>query len=323
MQQITIGIFLFSNILIVHLAEAKETRLVELAGKLNSAATQDSLPENDATFTEIESLAEVNHSLYVIDAVRQEKLLRLYFFKLAEPRQWTLQVYADGSIIHGGSPGETALLVSQNFSFNSQGNIENPEILVVITPDWPTPIPITNIEISLKAITTSATTSSIRTQFQDGCINNCPQSAGVDFDGDGADDQAIWRPSLGIWAIRKSSVENEILWVQWGLPGDIPMGGDYTGDRKADLVVWRPTNGTWYVCQSDLNFDCSQGLSVQFGLSNDKPLHGDFDGDSVLDYAIWRPSFGLFIYKSSRTGDVLVQQWGLPEDIPIGAFSKN
>jgi len=123
-----------------------------------------------------------------------------------------------------------------------------------------------------------------------------------------------------MWAVLLSSTNyTQYLWKQWGLPGDYPMPGDYTGDGKTDLVVWRPSNGNWYVCSSDTNYDCTQGTVWQFGLPGDRPISGDFDGDGIFDFAIWRPGTGTFFYRSSRSGQVVSRQWGLPGDIPLNA----
>ena len=160
--------------------------------------------------------------------------------------------------------------------------------------------------------------SAITSQTQDGTSTACPHYGHIDFDGDGVNDFAIYRRQFGLWAILKSSTNNtELIWKQRGLPGDYPMAGDYTGDGKADLVVWRPTNGNWYICNSASNVDCTQGTVQQFGLAGDRPLRGDYDNDGILDLAVWRPSFGFFIFKGSRSGEVVVRQWGLPGDVPL------
>jgi len=48
----------------------------------------------------------------------------------------------------------------------------------------------------------------------------------IDFDGDGATDVAIWRPSTGTWHILISSAQYNIAAArsyQWGAPTDVPI----------------------------------------------------------------------------------------------------
>lgn len=150
----------------------------------------------------------------------------------------------------------------------------------------------------------------------------------ADFDGDGKDDFAIWRPSIGYWAILQSSkgfstALKDIIWKQWGIPGDMPIPSDRDRDGRADLVVWRPSNGTWYSCLSSTGYDCSKGIGVQFGLPGDYAVDVDFDGDLVGDYAVWRPSNGTWYYTLSKTGEFKSRQWGLNGDVPIGVTVGN
>jgi len=146
-----------------------------------------------------------------------------------------------------------------------------------------------------------------------------------DYDGDGWDDIAVWRPSIGYWAVLQSShgasmALEDIIWLQWGLPGDHPMPGDYDGDGKADLMVFRPSWGLWLMCPSSNGFNCAQGMTIQqFGLPGDYPIKGDFDGDDILDLSVWRPSNGTWYYKRSSDGGIVMQQWGLPGDMPLCA----
>lgn len=65
----------------------------------------------------------------------------------------------------------------------------------------------------------------------------------ADYDGDGVDELAIYRPAEGNWYIR-DQYTNVTRTQQWGLPGDIPMPADYMPDGKDDFGVWRPSNGT-------------------------------------------------------------------------------
>ena len=90
----------------------------------------------------------------------------------------------------------------------------------------------------------------------------------ADYDGDGYDDIAVFRASVGTWYSLRSGSGNSFSAVQWGMNGDIPAAGDYDGDGKEDVAVFRPSNGSWYVSLT------SNGslYAVQFGQSGDKPI---------------------------------------------------
>ena len=83
-----------------------------------------------------------------------------------------------------------------------------------------------------------------------------------DYNNDGVDDLAVYRPSNGTWYIRNSNGNSSI---QFGISSDIPVPADYDGDGKTDIAVFR--NGTWYVNNS------TAGVQItQFGLTNDVPI---------------------------------------------------
>ena len=87
-----------------------------------------------------------------------------------------------------------------------------------------------------------------------------------DYDGDGRNDLAVFRPATATWWILKSS-DSLFTVTQFGLSTDKLVPADYDGDGKTDIAVYR--NGTWYIKQS------SSGLLIQqFGLSSDIPVAG-------------------------------------------------
>lgn len=111
-----------------------------------------------------------------------------------------------------------------------------------------------------------------------------------DYDGDGKDDVAVFRPGASsgansVWYWRTAvggPVNNRI----WGVGGDFPAPGDYDGDGKGDFVVQR-NNGAgaaifW------LNQTTAGISTVTFGLPTDNIVPGDYDGDGKTDIAIAR-----------------------------------
>ncbi|HSK73123.1 MAG TPA: VCBS repeat-containing protein, partial [Pyrinomonadaceae bacterium] len=137
-----------------------------------------------------------------------------------------------------------------------------------------------------------------------------------DFDGDGATDRSIFRPSTGEWYIFHSG-SGALTGGPFGTNGDIPLEGDFDGDQRSDIAVWRPSTGQWIILGSSNN----QVMFINFGSNGDRPVPGDYDKDGKTDPAVWRASnSGWYFLRSSSnytTFDVI--GFGIPGDIPVPA----
>ena len=171
----------------------------------------------------------------------------------------------------------------------------------------------------------------------------------ADFDGDGTTDLSIFRPSDGVWYLRRSTdglteialglstdkivpadydgdgrtdaaVYRNGTWhlqrstsgpttVDFGASGDIPVPADYDGDGKADIAVFR--QGIWYFLDSSTN----RYHGVQFGIASDKPVPADYDGDGRADIAVYRD--GSWYWLESSTGEFRGVQFGIASDKPV------
>ena len=88
-----------------------------------------------------------------------------------------------------------------------------------------------------------------------------------DYDGDGKNDPAVYRPSNNVFYARRS-FDGGLYALQWGLNGDVFAPGDYDGNGFSDVCVWRPSDGNFYVNRNGT----TQGIVVHWGQSGDIPV---------------------------------------------------
>ena len=138
----------------------------------------------------------------------------------------------------------------------------------------------------------------------------------ADYDGDGMNDIAVWRPATGVWHILRTS-DGVTLSIQWGQTTpywtggieDIPVPADFDGDKIADIAVWRPENGKWYVLTSKSGF--SSDAVAEWGLLGDVPVPADYDGDGRADAAVFRSMQNRWYIAESATGTLSTRDFGI------------
>ncbi len=150
----------------------------------------------------------------------------------------------------------------------------------------------------------------------------------ADFDADGKDDFAIWRPGAqGKFFIIRSRSQT-VLIEDFGQTGDDPtVVADYTGDGIDDLAVYR--DGAAAGAQS-FWFYRSVGspggfTTVAWGQHGDRPAPGYYDGyfDDFADFVVQRPegANGRFYIRSAvRYADrhfFTSMQFGLANDMIV------
>nr|HPJ71797.1 VCBS repeat-containing protein [bacterium] len=116
-----------------------------------------------------------------------------------------------------------------------------------------------------------------------------------DWDGSGTDLGGVFRPASGFWSVRLTTR------FYFGGAADVPVPADYDGDGSVDGAVFRPSAGTWILRNLG---------KAYFGAAGDRPVPADYDGDGTADVAVWRAANGLWALEGisrfyfGRSGDI-------------------
>jgi 6-phosphogluconolactonase (cycloisomerase 2 family) len=149
--------------------------------------------------------------------------------------------------------------------------------------------------------------------------SNGDRVAPGDYDGDGRNDNAVFRfmGNSGVFYVNKSGGGTDT--VYWGSPGDQMMPGDYDGDGRTDYAVARQLNPREFYILTQTGAT----QFYQFGINTDVPVPGDYNGDGKTDIALFRPSISSFLIRPAQTaGDADISfKWGQPADQPAANYN--
>lgn len=131
-----------------------------------------------------------------------------------------------------------------------------------------------------------------------------------DFDGDGTDEPAVWRPAAsgGRFYLRTQPKTQSL---PWGKPGDTPLAGDFNGDGITQVGTKQLGMSTW-----QLRGGSGATATVSVGGANDEPLTGDWDGNGLAELGWYRWSDRSFTLRAADYSTRRVV-WGLPGEQPV------
>lgn len=127
------------------------------------------------------------------------------------------------------------------------------------------------------------------------------------------EDIGVFRPSTGIFYLKKVGSDISPKYIHFGYGSDLPMVGDFLGTGLSQLAVFRPSEGNWYIIDPMTLKD----TSAHWGMLGDIPIPGKFvKGSNKLNLAVYRPSNGtIYILKENELYQAI--KYGSAEDKPV------
>ncbi len=136
-----------------------------------------------------------------------------------------------------------------------------------------------------------------------------------DWDCDGTDTVAMFRPSNGFIYLRNSNTfgvaDRDFF---FGIGGDVPLAGDWNGDGCDTFSIYRQSEGKVYI-SNQLGTRAAE-YSFHFGISGDLPFAGDFDGDGIDTVGLYRDTTGFVYVRDALSTGIADYEfyYGVPSD---------
>jgi hypothetical protein len=142
-----------------------------------------------------------------------------------------------------------------------------------------------------------------------------------DFDGDGFDTVAIYRPSnQRFYIINRLGAGDSGLGAAeydfpFGDPGDQPLAADLDGDGVDTVGIYRPSNGL-------VSFVSGAPPSFLYGTTGDRAVFGAWEGGTADTVGVFRERSGMFFLRSSNTTGAADHSfnYGASGLVPISGF---
>lgn len=109
-----------------------------------------------------------------------------------------------------------------------------------------------------------------------------------DWDGDGVDGFALYRPATRQFNFYQSMNETAAAFTTFdnGNVGDVPIAGDWDGDGRDGYALYRPsTREFWFYQRIDKTVT---GFQASLGNPGDQPVAGDWNADGIDTIGLFR-----------------------------------